>query len=203
MEQEHVLPQLGQVRVRLDARPVVRLREQLDVERQPEHGPGRFAEHRAGDVVRLRLEAVARGHVGCGHLLEAAEQLLVLELFVGQTHQRFEGDLVAEPVALADLERLRADVALHQPEDVGVGAALDLRHEAHLAGLQKSQLLDLRHAVGHELLVEVEAAAANHVAVDVPADSLRRFDALRIALRRLLRGFESGCIHDGDFLWRR
>ena len=38
--------------------------------------------------------------------LDAAEQLLVLELLVGEAHQRFQRDLVAERVVAAELEHL-------------------------------------------------------------------------------------------------
>jgi hypothetical protein len=44
--------------------------------------------------------------------LQAAEELLVLELLFGQAQQRLQRDLVAERVVVADLERLLADVAL-------------------------------------------------------------------------------------------
>ena len=92
-----------------------------------------------------------------GHALEAAEHLLVLEFLVGEAHQRFERDLVAEPVLAADLQHLGADEALDQAEDVGVGAALDLAREALLGRRQEGQLVDLRKAVGQEFLPEVEA----------------------------------------------
>ncbi len=61
----------------------------------------------------------------------------MLQLFVGEAHQRFQRDLVAEPVILADFERLGADVPFHQPEDVRVGSALDLRQEPHFCRLQE------------------------------------------------------------------
>ena len=130
VEQEHVLPQVGQVRVRLDAFAVVHLREQFDVERQPEHRPRRRTEHRRRDVVGLRQELVAGRHALARQLLQAAEHLLVLQFLVGEAHQGFQRDLVAEPVLAAHLEDLGADEALDQPEDVGVGAALDLRHRS-------------------------------------------------------------------------
>ena len=112
------------------------------------------------------------------HRLDAAEQLLVLQLLVGEAHQRLERDLVAEPVVAADLEHLGADVALDQAEDVGVGAALDLAHQALLVGAEEIELADLGEPVGQELLREIELAAADHVAVDVPANALGNFDAL-------------------------
>ena len=105
----------------------------------------------------------------------------MLEFLVGEAHQRLERDLVAQPVVAADLQHLGADEALDQPEHVGVGAALHLREQALLVGREERQLRDLRQAVGQELLAEVEAAAADHVAVDVPADALGHFDALGVA----------------------
>ncbi len=80
-----------------------------------------------------RQERVALRHLRRGHLLEPAEQFLVLQLLVGEAHQRLERHLVAEPVVAADLEDLGADEALDQREHVGVGAALDLRQEPLLA----------------------------------------------------------------------
>ena len=135
----------------------------------------------ADNVIRLRKEGVARGHVLRHHHLEPAEELLVLELLVGETHQRLDHDLVAEDVAARDLQQLRADEALDQAEHVGVGAALHLREHAALDGVGEPEAVDAREAVGQEFLGEVELAAANHVAVDVPAHALRGFDALRVA----------------------
>ena len=105
----------------------------------------------------------------------------MLELLVGEAHQRFHDDLVAERVAARDLEHLRADVALDEAKHVGVGAALDLAQEAALVGIDEPEAPDLRELVGHELLGELEAAAADDVLVDVPADFLGCFDALRVA----------------------
>src|SRR5690606_32158142 len=71
--------------------------------------------------------------------------------------------------------------ALDQAEHVRVGAALDLAEQAALVVVEELDLVDLRQAVGQELLAEVEAPAADHVAVDVPADALRDLDAPGIA----------------------
>ena len=108
------------------------LREDLDVAGEREHRPRRLAEHDARDVVRIRQHAVARRHAFGGQRLDAAEQLLVLELLVAEAHERFERDLVAEPVVAADLEDLGVDEALDEPEQVRVRSALDLAHEAPL-----------------------------------------------------------------------
>ena len=106
VEQEHVLPQRREVRrrARCSSGSAPGVNSSMS-QRQREHRPGRLAQHRAGDVVGLRQERVARGHADGGHALEAAEQLLVLQLLVGEAHQRLERDLVAEPVVAAELER--------------------------------------------------------------------------------------------------
>ena len=75
-----------------------------------------------------------------GQALDAAEELLVLELLVGEAHQRLERDLVAEPVLAAHFEHLGADEALDQAEHVGVGAALDLAEEAPLVRREEVEL---------------------------------------------------------------
>ena len=87
-----------------------------------------------GDVVGVDVEAIAGGQDVADHRVDAAEQLLVLQLLVAEADQRLERDLVAEPVVAAQLEHLGVDEALDQAEDVGVGAALDLAHEPLLGG---------------------------------------------------------------------
>jgi len=107
----------------------------------------------------------------------------MLELLVGQAHQRFERHLVAEPVAPADVQHLCADEALDEREHVGVGAALHLRVQPPVAGIEERQLRDLRHAVGQERPAEVEVPAADHVAIRIPADAFGHFHALGITAR--------------------
>ena len=85
-----------EVGVGLDALAVVRLHEQLDVAGQRQHRPGALAEHGARHVVRLGVERVAARHLSRDQRLDAAEQLLVLDLLVGEAHQCLERDLVAE-----------------------------------------------------------------------------------------------------------
>jgi hypothetical protein len=87
------------------------------------------------------VEAIAGRHAGADEQLDAPEQLLVLELLVGEADDRLERGLVAEGVVAADLGHLGADEALDQAEHVGVGAALHLAEEARLAGLRKSSSL--------------------------------------------------------------
>ena len=137
---------------RVDARAVVGLREQLDVAGQREHRPGATCRARTR---RRRWAAAGSGsprHAVGDQPLDAAEQLLVLELLVGEAHQRLERGLVAEPVVAAHLEHLGADEALDQAEHVGVGAALHLAQEAPLVGVRKLELVDERQPVGQELL---------------------------------------------------
>ena len=101
--EKHVLEQLGELGVGLDALPVVELGEQLDIQRQRQHRPGALAEHGAGDVVGIDVEAIALGQHLADHRVDAAEQRLVLQFLVAEPNQRLECDLVAEPVIVAQL----------------------------------------------------------------------------------------------------
>ena len=124
--EEHVLEQLGELGVGIDALAIVELGEQLDIQRQRQHRPGALAEHGMGDGVGVDVEAIAGGQNVADHRVDAAEQRLVLQLLVAEPDQRLERNLVAEPVILAQFQDLGIDEALDQPEDIGVGAALDL-----------------------------------------------------------------------------
>ena len=115
----------------------------------------------------------------------------MLQLFVGEANQRLECVLVAQPVVAAHLEDLGAYEALDQTEDVGIRASLDLRQQATLVGAEKRQPVNERQSVGQEFLGEVEFAAANHVAIDVPVDALGYLDALGVT-----RGIDVG-LQDG------
>jgi hypothetical protein len=85
----------------LNALSIVQLSEQLDVQRQSQHRPCTLAEHRPSDGVRVDVEAIAvRQHLA-DHRVDAAEQSLVLQLLVTEANQRFERNLVAEPVLVA------------------------------------------------------------------------------------------------------
>src|SRR5690606_2581190 len=117
-------------------------------------------------------EAVAGRHDLAEHLVDPSKQLLVLELLVGEADQRLESDLIAEPVLAADLQHLGGDEALDQAEDVGVGPALDLAQQPALRGIEELEGVGLRQPVGEKFLVELEAATAKHVAIDVPANPL-------------------------------
>ena len=183
VKQEDVLPQRIDLRLPVDAAAVVGLREELDVADQRQHGPARCRQHRLRHGVGLRHEVVARGHAGRDHLLQAAEHLLVLELLVGEAHHRLERHLIAEPVLAAEVQHLRADEAFHEREHVGVGSALQLREQAPFLGRQEGQLRGPGQAVGQERLAEIELAAADDVAVGVPADALGDLDALGVAGR--------------------
>jgi hypothetical protein len=123
----------------------------------------------------IDVEPIAVGHGRGDHRLDAPEQRLVLDLLVAEAHQRLERQLVAQRVLAADLEQLGGDEAFDQAEHVGVGAALDLADEAPL-GFRQRQVADQREAVGEVLAFGVELAAANDVAVDVPAHRLGGFD---------------------------
>ena len=110
----------------------------------------------------------------------------MLELLVGEAHQRLERGLVAEPVLAADLQHLGRDEALDQAEHVGVGAALDLAQQTLLVAAEKLERAHVRQAVGQEFMREIELAPANHVALDVQAHALGDLDAAGVALRTYL-----------------
>src|SRR5690606_27137624 len=106
----------------------------------------------------------------------------MLQLLVAEAYKGLERHLVAEPVIAADLENLRADVALDETEHVRVRAPLHLAHESLLALAQERVSLDQREPVRQELLREVEFASADDVPIDVPAHALRHLDAAGVAL---------------------
>ena len=180
--EEHVLEQLRELGVGIDALAVMELGEQFDVERQRQHRPGRLAKHGAGDAVGVDVEAITfRQHLA-DHCVDPAEQGLVLEFLVAKAHQRLERDLVAEPVIVAQLQNLGVDEAFDQAEDVGVGPALDLADEPLLAGRQRREGVCQHKPVGKEFVGGVEAASPDHVLLDLPAHPLGRLDAARIPL---------------------
>jgi hypothetical protein len=111
----------------------------------------------------------------------AAEQCLVLELFVAEANHGFECGLVTQPMVAALVEHLGGDEALHQAHHVGVGAALYLAQQQAVALAQELQFVDPGDAVGQKLAREVELPATDHVSVDVPANAFRHFHAARIA----------------------
>ena len=83
---------------------------------------------------------------------------------------------------VAHVEHLGRDEALHQPEHVRVGPALDLTEQAPVVRAGKSSRSTLDSPSGREPLREIEAPAANDVAIDIKAHPLRIRDALRIAI---------------------
>ena len=101
----------------------------------------------------------------------------MLQFLVAEPHQRFERDLIAEPVIVAQLQDLGVDEALDQPEDVGVGAALDLAHEALFVERQRGEGVGQGKPVGKEFVVGVETAPPDHVFLDLPAHPLGRLDS--------------------------
>ena len=131
---EHILEELGELGVGIDALAIVELSEQLDIQGQRQDRPAALAEHRVGDGIGVEVEAVAAGQNLADHRLDAAEQRLVLQLLVAEPNQRLERHLIAKPVIPAQLQDLGIDEALDQPKDIGVGAALDLADEPLFIG---------------------------------------------------------------------
>jgi hypothetical protein len=114
--EEDVLEQLGELGVGLDTLAIVELGEQLDVQCQRQHRPGALAEHRVGDAVGVDVETVTCGQNVADHGVDATEQRLVLKFLVTETHQRFERNLIAEPVIVAQIQELCVDEALDESE---------------------------------------------------------------------------------------
>ena len=94
--QQGVLEERRQITVGRHALAIVRLREQLNVQRERQHGPAALGQHGSSDVVGLPRKAVARGHCLCRQDLHATEQLLVLQLLVAEADQCLESHLVTE-----------------------------------------------------------------------------------------------------------
>src|SRR5262245_32128988 len=180
MIEEHVLEQLGEFGVGLDALAIVELREQLDVESQRQHGPGTLAEHRMGNRIGVDVEAIAFGQNVTDHRVYAAEQRLVLQFLVAESDQRLESNLVTEPVIMAQLQDLGIDETLNQTKNIGVGAALDLAHEPPFSSRQSRERISERKAVGQKFLRHTETPPSDDILVDVPADALGGFNATRI-----------------------
>ena len=74
-------------------------------------------------------------------------------------------------VILLQLDDLGIDETLDQAKHVGVGAALDLAHQASCRrSLRNSITLDAGQAVGQKLLRHIELAATDDIAIDVPVE---------------------------------
>ena len=111
----------------------------------------------------------------------------MLDLFIPEAHQRLQRGLVAEPMFAAHIEHFGRDEALDQAEYVGVGPALNLAEQALVVRGEEVQAIDFRKPVRQEPLGEIEAPAANHVAVDVPPNALGHLDRLGVT-----RGIDMG-----------
>ena len=180
VEEEHVLAQRRTARRRGSMLcAVVRLREELDVAGQREHRPGGLAEH---ERWRRRWAAAGSGSpAGMPSAVSRSMRRNSSWCLSSSSVKRTSASSATwspKPVVAAHLEHLGADEALDQAEHVGVGAALDLAQQAPLVGAQERRARRRSdRPSGRNLLREVEAAAADHVAVDVPADALGGFDA--------------------------
>jgi hypothetical protein len=108
----------------------VELRKELDVERQGQHRPRALAEHGVSDAIGVDVEAIAVGQHLANQRVDPAEQRLMFQLFIAEPDQRLERNLVPEPVIVAQFQDLGIDEALNEPEDVGIGTALDLADES-------------------------------------------------------------------------
>ena len=106
----------------------------------------------------------------------------MLQLLVAEPHQRLERMLIAEPVLVAQFQHLGIDEPLHQPEHVGIGAALDLAHEPLLSRRQRGERVGQDEPVRKELVGGVEPASPDDVRLHLPVHPLGRLDRARIPL---------------------
>ena len=96
----------------------------------------------------------------------------MLQLLVAEPNQRLERNLVAEPVIMAQFKNLGIDETLDQPEDIGVGAALDLAHKPLFIGRQGRERIGQGKPVRKELVGDIEAAPPDDVRLYLPAHPL-------------------------------
>ena len=82
----------------------------------------------------------------------------MLQFLIAEPNQRFERDLVAEPVIMAQFQHLGIDEALDQPKDIGVRSPLDLADESLFAGRQGREGGSQRKPIRKELVGSIEAA---------------------------------------------
>ena len=110
----------------------------------------------------------------------------MLQLLVAEPDQRFERDLITEPVIAAQLQHLGADKALDQSEHAGVGATLYLAEIPLFLRRQGNHSPDEGEPVGQEFVGEIELAATDDIGLDVPADPLRTGNAARVTFAQII-----------------
>src|SRR5437763_1898670 len=98
----------------------------------------------------------------------------MLDLVVREAHKSFERKLIAEDMGATLIKHLGADKSFDQPKNVRIRATLDLTEQARLFRGEKSQTIDSRQSVGHELARKVEGAALKQIAIDLPFGVLRQ-----------------------------
>src|SRR4029077_5515934 len=103
---------------------VVRLDKQFDMTGERQDSPCACGKHSSGHIVWISNSTIAVRHMRCNHHLHVPEQFLVLDLLVGEAHQAFQRELIAKYLGPTQVEHLRADEALHQPENVSIGPTL-------------------------------------------------------------------------------
>jgi hypothetical protein len=103
------------------------------------------------------------------HLLDAAEQFLVLQFLVTEAHQCLQCRLVAEPVIAAHFQHLGVDESLDQTEHVRIGATLYLADQAFVIRVEKIERTQSGDTVGQEFPGKVELPSPDDIPVDVPA----------------------------------
>src|SRR5262249_6363159 len=103
---------------------------------------------------------------------------------VTKPNERFERNLIAQPMIAAELQDLGADEALDQSEHVGVGPTLYLAEIDPFPRREEVEPPREGKPVRQELVGAVEPTTANDVGIDVPANAFRAGDAAGEPLAR-------------------
>jgi hypothetical protein len=156
--------ELGAVTNVLD---VVQLGEPLDHAREQQRGQRRRGEDHVGDRLAPGDEPARRPEPLLELRAGAAQHLLVLDLLLGEAHQRPQAGLVAVDVTGGVGQHHRDDVLLDEGEDVAVAVAADLVQRPLPVVVQAGDAGHAGDALGQERLGEVEVAALEAV-VDGP-----------------------------------
>src|SRR5262249_53582620 len=179
---KHVLEQVGELGIGIDALSIMELCEQLDIKRQGQNRPCALAEHGARDAIGVDVEAIAVGQNLTNHCVDPAEQRLMLQLFIAETNQSLECNLVAEPMIVAQFQDFGVDEALNEPKDVGIGTALDLTHEPLFIGGTSSESFCQGQTIPQKLVGCIKAASPDHVFLYIPSHALGCLNAASIAV---------------------
>ena len=159
--------------------------EQLEVQRGEQHGHRRLAEDHLGHGLGVVDDVAGRAEVALEGPAEAGEELLVLDLLVGEAEQRAELGRLPEHLGVGMLEHAGDDVLLHEIEEIEVAVAHDLVELEALPAVEEREPRRRRHGVGEEAAAEIQLHPLGKDVVELPRDLLgRAYTALVIVVRR-------------------